>query len=499
MSTTAPFITKHVLIDLVRATDVTAIGNKAFNLGHLERLRIPTPGGTVIPDAVFQAHLVRAGVMADITQLFDRLDEMIPDEVESEAAGIRTSISATDLDPALSDALASAWADRWRNQLLAVRSSAVGEDSVRHSFAGQLDSYLHVGSAGALEAAIKATWCSLFSLRVLLYARHHGVRSRRMGVIVQAQVDARASGVLFTLDPMGHDSNSMVAEYSHGLGDDVVAGRVSPARIRIGRNDFALTHEHSGDDIAPLDNQQRRALSEIARIGLRLEADTGLPQDLEWCIGADGEPVIVQARPAKRLTRPPAADEVHWSNANIAENFPEPVSPFLYSIVRPGYSAYFRNLGRAFGISNARLTSMTEHLKDIVGLQGGRLYYNLTGIHALLRMMPAGDRLVAFFNLFVGAEAIPKSPAVPLGVFARTGEAIRIVTSIVWQYVFIHRRIRRFESRVDEFAGSTRPATLAEKSTAALAADLRGFLRLAWNSGPTRRWPTRPPWSATAC
>jgi pyruvate,water dikinase len=481
---TGPRITNHVLIDLAHAEDVTAVGNKAFNLGHLERLRVPTPGGTVIPDPIFQAHLARAGVMTDIAQLFDRLDRMTPGEIESEAAGIRTRISVTDLDPALSDALASAWAERWRNKPLAVRSSAVGEDSIRHSFAGQLDSHLHVGSADALGAAIKATWSSLFSLRVLLYARHHGVRSGRMGVIVQAQVDAKASGVLFTLDPMGHDIDSMLAEYSHGLGDDVVAGRVTPARIRIGRHDFALTHEHTGDAIAPLDNQQRLALTEIARIGLRLEKDSGLPQDLEWCVDTDGEPVIVQARPAKGLASPRVADRVHWSNANIAENFPEPVSPFLYSIAKPGYSAYFRNLGRAFGISKTHITAMTEQLEDVVGLQGGRLYYNLTSIHALLQLMPAGDRLVAFFNLFVGAEAIPKPPTVPLGVVARTSEAIRIVTSIVWQYVFIHRRIRRFESRVDEFAGSTQPTTLAEKSTAALATDLRGFLRLRleqWN------------------
>ena len=479
MNRAAPLIRNPALLDLVHADDVATVGSKAFNLGHLERLGVPTPGGAVIPDGIFQAHLSRAGVVADLAQLFDRLDGLAPDDIEARAAAIRTRISATALDPDLSGALAGACATQWSHRLLAVRSSAVGEDSIRHSFAGQLDSFLHIDSAGVLDTAIKATWCSLFSLRVLLYARHHGLRSGRMGVIVQPQVDARTSGVLFTQDPLGRDEDTLLAEYCHGLGDDVVAGRITPARVRLRRHDLALTHEHTGDAIAPLDDQQQRALTAIARIGLQLEADAGLPQDLEWCIDTLGQPVIVQARPATRLAN--TADRIHWSNANIAENFPGPVSPFLYSIVKPGYSAYFRNLGRAFGLSGANLAAMPRHLSDIVGLQGGRLYYNLSSIHALLRMMPAGDRLVAFFNLFVGADAIPQAPVARPGVVARTGEAIRIAASIVWQYLFIHQRLRRFEKRVDEFARSTRPATLGDKSTAALAADLQGFLHIRLN------------------
>ena len=69
---------------------------------------------------------------------------------------------------------------------------------------------------------------------------------------------------------------------------------------------------------------------------------------------------IVQARPittSPRIHGPHGAEaagrQVSWSNANVNENFPEPISPLLYSIARAGYYHYFRNLGRAFGISRA--------------------------------------------------------------------------------------------------------------------------------------------------
>ena len=71
-----------------------------------------------------------------------------------------------------------------------------------------------------------------------------------------------------------------------------------------------------------------------------------------------------------------------WSNANVSENFPEPVSPLLYSIASAGYYHYFRNLGRAFGVSRHRLALMDGPLRTIIGVHGARMYYNLTSIHA---------------------------------------------------------------------------------------------------------------------
>jgi pyruvate,water dikinase len=437
------------LLNLTVADKVSRVGSKAFNLGQLTKRGLPTPGGFVVPDGVFQQHLERADVNSAIDALLERLDGLSEQAIASAGAAIRERIIATDLAGPLRAALADVGGRQWRDRPLAVRSSAVGEDSATTSFAGQLDSFLNVAGEPALETALRATWASLFSQRVLLYARHHQLRPRHMGVIVQPQVNARFSGVLFTRDPCGGGhADTMLLEYCAGLGEAVVGGRVTPSRLRIDRGDLTLTPEHGAGDADALDSAAEHAIRQISRWALELEAAEGAPQDLEWCVDAGGLPVIVQARPATQRVAAPPGGRVHWSNANIAENFPEPVSPFLFSIVKPGYSAYFRNLGRGFGVSRRRLAAVATPLDDIVGLQGGHLYYNLTHIHALLQMMPGGRRLVEYFNLFVGAEAIPAPPPLPLGILARAAETLRIAVCVLWQYVFIARRVRRFEAKV---------------------------------------------------
>ena len=79
-----------------------------------------------------------------------------------------------------------------------MRSSAVGEDGAAASFAGQFDSVLHVAGAEALRRAVRACWASYWSERSLHYraARRAGLGG--MAVILQRQVSARVSGVLFT-------------------------------------------------------------------------------------------------------------------------------------------------------------------------------------------------------------------------------------------------------------------------------------------------------------
>ncbi len=49
---------------------------------------------------------------------------------------------------------------------------------------------------------------------------------------------------------------------------------------------------------------------------------------------------------------------------------------------------------------------MEQPLRGIIGVHGGRMYYNLTNIHAVLRMAPFGERLAAAFNQFVGAAEL---------------------------------------------------------------------------------------------
>ena len=472
------------LIDLDALDDVTIAGSKAFNLGRMARLGLPTPGGFVIPDSVFQQHLSNARVLPDIADMQAGLASASRSQLESWSASVRQRITGTGLAAGLLQALRQETQRRWPRQKLAVRSSAVGEDTIRSSFAGQLDSQLNVDSPAALEVAVKATWASLYSLRVLVYAQQNRLVAQNMGVIVQPMVPTRMSGVLFTRDPTGRQPDSMLLEYVPGLGERLVSGEVTPSRLRIGRNTRSVTVEYIASGADSPDAQTLSAVNDVAMLGLTLETSYGLAQDVEWCVDENDRVILVQCRPATQRARGSASRQYHFSNANVAENFPEPVSPFLFSIVRPGYSAYFRNLGLGFGLSRRRIDAAADAFDNIVGLQGGRLYYNLSNIHRLLQMMPGGQRLTEYFNLFVGAEDTPAADTARPGRLSLAIEYVRIGASILWQYLSVQWRIRRFENRVDAFAEQTHPSRLEQRSVEALAADLSAFLKIrleCWN------------------
>ncbi|HVE86792.1 MAG TPA: PEP-utilizing enzyme, partial [Myxococcales bacterium] len=168
---------------------------------------------------------------------------------------------------------------------------------------------------------------------------------------------------------------------------------------------------------------------------------------------------------------------VVWSNANVNENFPGPITPFLASVACEGYSHYFRNLARAFGVPPRQLALMEPHLRQIAGVHGARLYYHLTNIHSVLRFAPGGDALAAYFDRFVGAPADGHDVAIHRGGrFRRALSLLRIAVFTASRYAFLERRVRAFERRADAFARRTHPRALASRSLLELRDDLRAFL-----------------------
>jgi pyruvate,water dikinase len=199
-------------------------------------------------------------------------------------------------------------------------------------------------------------------------------------------------------------------------------------------------------------------------------------------VSADGCLAIVQARPITTRTDPADRSTVLWSNANVSENFPEPVSPLLYSIASVGYYHYFRNLGRAFGVSGHRLAAMDGPLRTIIGVHGARMYYNLTNIHAVLRMAPCGERLAEAFNVFVGVRRVAEQPAgMRTWADARhrvlaAMELLRIAAAVTWQFMFLSRRLHTFERTADQFASQTTDDTLREQPLPELGGRLAAFI-----------------------
>lgn len=437
------------VLPLTGASGHEGIGEKAANLSRLLALGVPVPEGFVLHNAALQQFVAE--------------QESLPPHVDGEVIG--------------------AWRHLSANAVI-VRSSAMGEDSAEASFAGQLDSVANVTSAAALREAILTVWNSQWSARALSYQTSRGRCLAGMGVVVQRQVDAAVSGVLFTESPQS--AGQMLLEYCAGMGEALVSGEVNPGRVTVERGSGRWQHLCAPDEPCAgerllLNDVQ---LAHLAELALRIERAFGAPQDIEWTIDHSGHLWIVQSRPitAGRTVRRPGGAEVFWSNANVNENFPQPISPLLYSVARAGYYHYFRNLGRAFGVSARRLAQMEPALRQIIGVHGARMYYNLTSIHDVLRSVPYGDHLATSFDQFVGAEHDPHtSDTRPPVSRWQALEVALIVLKTMWQYVFLTARVEQFERTVDRYAAATHPAALANTPMDALVENLRGFMDIRCN------------------
>ena len=391
------------VMSLHEALDEQRVGGKARNLARLIGAGHPVPDGFVITHEALAAFMDDSGLRPAIESLRARLDVRSPMGIRcaGETIGALVSESATpeDLDIAL-----GAWLKALGDGPVIVRSSAVGEDSAEASFAGQLDSIGDLTGLGVVRRALLRVWASQWSPRSLSYQLSRQVALRGMGVIIQRQIPSAVSGVLFTRAP--GRARQMLVEYCAGTGEALVSGRENPGRLLVAMDGRQKTSE------AQLEGQPLaeslltdRVIFQLARAGREIAELFGAPQDIEWTIDADGTLWIVQARPitvCEPAQGETARPDIHWSNANVNENFPRPISPLLYSIASPGYYHYFRNLGLAFGISKRRLQAMEHPLRQIIGVHAGRMYYNLSSIHGVLRSAPFGELLTASFNQFVG-------------------------------------------------------------------------------------------------
>lgn len=285
------------------------------------------------------------------------------------------------LDSELGTALVSAYR-ALGGGLVAVRSSATGEDGSEASFAGQQETILGVEGEADVCAAVARCWASLHSERAVAYRKAQGIATDNlaMAVVVQRLVPAEVAGVLFTRDPLDATGQRLLIEASWGLGESVVSGRVQPDRYHLDRTTGHVAERHLGTkaeevtasgraEVAPerrgrwcLDSTQLARLADLARI---VEEFYRGPRDIEWA-WADGQVWLLQARPittadaaAREQVR---ADEIRvyrhvadpagtvWSRYNLSEILPEP-TPLTWAIVRRfmsgkgGFGLMYRDLG----------------------------------------------------------------------------------------------------------------------------------------------------------
>ncbi|MBV9471741.1 MAG: PEP/pyruvate-binding domain-containing protein [Solirubrobacterales bacterium] len=313
--------------------DAPAFGGKSATLGELLAAEIPVPSGFAVSTAAFAAFLEQSQLAG---RLEDALTGLAPGElaaIEAASRSVGEALRAAPVPDAVAHELARRYAELADTAGIecppvAVRSSALGEDSQDATYAGQQETYLWVTGAQQVCDAVRDCWVSLYSPTAISYRLRLGAGSaaaepepaepepaepepakpEAMGVTVQLMVDAAVSGVLFTCNPVSGDPSMVAINASWGLGLAVVGGEVTPddylvskvtgevVRERLHAKQVEYVPDRSGRgavriEVAPerrelacVDHEALAALLDTAR---RVERHFGCPQDVEWAIARE--------------------------------------------------------------------------------------------------------------------------------------------------------------------------------------------------------------------
>ena len=475
-------------------TAVQVLGGKAAALAALQDTGVPIPGWFAVTPDAFEASLTpeqRAALVeacrgADDTAIEAALAALTP------AAAVRAAVA-----PALAALCPRAAA-------VAVRSSAVDEDGIHRSFAGQLDTFLDVAPEHVSERMV-GVWRSAFGARVLAYRQTLGISSLppAPAILVQRMVRPDWAGVAFSADPTTGRRGVAVVSAVHGLGDKLVEGASDAVTYRVDRQGRVARAPEPptgaadargatlGTSDAPqalpsdaplhLDDEEVAAVAAMARA---CERRFGRPQDIEWAM-EDSRLYLLQSRPITTLhdLADPDGNLQVWDNSNIAESYGGVTTPLTFSFARHVYEEVYRQLCRALGAPASLVEEHADTFRHMLGLVRGRVYYNLFSWYRLLALLPGFTVNRRFMEQMMGVkEGLPESLVVELAAAswrARLTDSRRLVTalfSLTVSLCTLPRRIRRFHTRLDVALGGSSP-NLAEMRADELVAHYRELER----------------------
>lgn len=294
-----------VPLDVIRKEHARIIGNKAANLATLRHeIGLTTPNGFAITATASIHFLNESGIAAYILSEMAELDPDNPATIASVSTKIKKRIMDEPLPPNLQNQLETAVGrlrGNGKSLKLAVRSSAIGEDS-ETSFAGQYESLLNVAPED-IAVAYKTVLSSTYSAAAISYRLQHGLDDREtpMGVLVLEMVDAVFSGVMYTADPVHDDTDKIYIAAVSGLGENLVGGQLMPMWSCI----LDKTSFHFLDKSLSLpkegffdkDGEGTVLAAELWSLAKRIDDALKRPQDIEWAVSADGKLHFLQSRP----------------------------------------------------------------------------------------------------------------------------------------------------------------------------------------------------------
>jgi rifampicin phosphotransferase len=393
-------------------------GGKGFNLYLLTKSGVPVPPWIVLGTRFFHEFVAENSLgqaIEDILRGSDSdavksarirdifLSHPLPLSLESQIAQIRQAVPGT----------------------VAVRSSAVDEDSAQHSFAGQLSSFLYQDTLDQVKTSIKECWASVFTERGLVYRRQNGTplsSGSGVAVVLQAMIDPDVSGVMFTCNPTEGQSDQIVINSVYGVGEGLVSGLLDADTFVVSKDEPKILSSTivkkerklsgSKDATGPLEIPVPTSLQEIpslsepqlqdlSTLGKTIEGLYRFPQDIEWAI-KDGQLYVLQARPVTTEFTETNGTLYIWDNSNIVESYGGITLPLTFTFARYVYHQVYVQFCEILMVPVEEIRNMDYFLRNMLGSLNGRVYYNLLNWYKLTSILPGFKYNRQFMETMMG-------------------------------------------------------------------------------------------------
>src|SRR5215472_5802397 len=455
------------------------VGGKAYNLRRLQDAGLPVPAWFCITADVF--HRALGPVAHDIEPLLAEFQSIDSSNLPAQrlvAKRIAECLKRSRLGP-------NDVAELYRRfdslftpgALVAVRSSAIGEDSAKDSFAGQMDTYLFVPRKALVERVL-ACFASAFSERALLYRLHRtgDIKTIRAAVIVQQMAEPRVAGVLFTANPTNGDEGEIVVSAGFGLGEGIVWALVETDTYFLdfetgvardqeigGKHSQIVFDRERGSgtrmigvpaEVSTAPALSSRQLAALSALGRKVQALFRNPQDIEWAIDASDRIFLLQSRPITTLS---AEHESIFDNANVVESYPGLSTPLSFSYARAGYEACFGQSLRMVGMPEATIQQNAQVHQNLVALLNGRIYYNLSNWYSLFAnagfewMLPAWERALGLPRHYIRK---------PQRTLAQRRANLRVWLHFIWRFLRAKHDVAAFSRQFAEMQAAFRSRDL---------------------------------------
>ena len=326
-----------IQLDEIDAGLTDQVGGKMANIGEVaNRLQLKIPNGFAITTHAYHRFMLHNDLRAEIYRLIQTANVDRLDQLYALSSRLQQLIIGARLPQDLEDVIMERY--RWLEEekgkeiKVAMRSSALGEDFIETSFAGQYRSLLNVSKDSILQV-YKEIVASKYAPTAMTYRLNKGIRDEDVPMCVgcMAMVDAVSSGVMYSRNPVDARDDRIILNSVWGLPKPVVDGSTATdffvltrsEPLKIEQKDIAVKDQKFvcypdegvcrmdfTGDLSGMPSLNDQQASEVALLALKLETHYGVAQDIEWALDEAGDIIILQCRPLRQTEARPIPDSV---------------------------------------------------------------------------------------------------------------------------------------------------------------------------------------------